>query len=192
MKDDLKGDFPDDLKDDLVPDMFDKIEEESSGLGKLLAKIPGFGGYMERSRRREADQILRETIAARLEESRLQLSTVHQELGRDIIKAIDFAEPLGRADTRLMGLIGKVKDAPQGYAGFFDAVKVKEDDLAEIYSFDESMLAYSDQVAVDIAALEEATTDDEDIGGAIRTLDQTLREANTAFGQRQELLSGID
>ncbi len=180
------------MKDDFVPDMFDKIEEESSGLGDLLGKIPGFKGYIERSRRREADQILRETIAARLEESRLQLSAVHQELGRDIIKAIDFAEPLGRADTRLMGLIGKIKDAPQGYAGFFDAVKIKEDDLAEIYAFDESMLAYSDQIALDVAALQKATAEDEDIDGAIRALDQTLREANSAFGERQELLSGMD
>ena len=179
------------MKDDFVPDMYDKIEEESSGLGDLLGKIPGFSGYMERSRRREADQILRESMSANLEESRLQLSAVHQELGRDIIKAIDFAEPLGRADTRLMGLIGKIRDAPQGYAGFFDAVKIKEDDLAEIYAFDESMLAYCDQIAVDIAALEKATADDEDIGGAIRILDLTLREANTAFGERQDLLSGV-
>lgn len=179
------------MKDDLVPDMYDKIEKESTGLGDLLSKIPGFGGYMERSRRREADQILRETIANRLEESRLQLSAVHQALSRDIVKAIDFAEPLGRADTRLMGLIGKVKDAPQGYAGFFDAVKIKEDDLAEIYAFDESMLAYSDQIAVDVSAVEKAVADDNDIDGAIRVLDQTLREANTAFGQRLELLSGV-
>jgi hypothetical protein len=90
-----------------------------------------------------------------------------------------------------MGLIGKIKDAPQGYAGFFDAVKIKEDDLAEIYAFDESMLAYSDQVALDVAALEKAATENEDIGGAVRTLDQTLREANTAFGQRQEMLTGV-
>jgi hypothetical protein len=178
------------MKDDLNPDMLGKIEEESTGLGNLLAKIPGFSGYMERSRRREADQILREALSARLEESRLQLSAVHQELGRDIIKAIDFAEPLGRADTRLMGLIGKIKDAPQGYAGFFDAVKIKEDDLAEIYAFDESMMAYCDQISVDVSALEEATVDDEDIGGAIRLLDSTLREANSAFSERQELLSG--
>jgi hypothetical protein len=180
------------MKDDLVPDMFDKIQKESSGLGDLLSKIPGFGGYMERSRRREADQILRETVASRLEESRLQLASVHQELGRDIIKAIDFAEPLGREDTRLMGLIGKIKDAPQGYAGFFDAVKVKEEDLAAVYAFDESMLAYSDQVALDVAALEKATTDDEDIGGAIRALGRTLVEANSAFGRRQELLMGVE
>ena len=87
-----------------------------------------------RIHRREADQLLRETLSDRLEESRLQLSSVHQELSGDIVKAIDFAESLGRADTRLMGLIGKIKDAPQGYAGFFDAVKIKEDDWVGITS----------------------------------------------------------
>jgi len=179
------------MKDKSMPDMYDKIEEESTALGRLLGKIPGFDGYMERSRRREADQILRETISSRLEESRLQLSNVHQELAQDIIKAMDYAESLGRADTRLMGLIGKVKDAPQGYAGFFDAVKVKEDDLARVYAFDESMLAYCDQIGIDVGSVEQAVLDDKGIDGSIRTLDSTLREANTAFGSRQEILSGV-
>lgn len=179
------------MKESPVPDMYDKIEEESTGLGDLLSKIPGFDGYMERSRRREADQLLRTTIASRLEESRLKLSSVHQELGRDIVKAMDHAEALGRADTRLMGLIGKIKDAPQGYAGFFDAVKVKEDDLARIYAFDESMLAYSEQISADIDLVEKATLDDGDIDGSIRTLDDTLRDANSAFNARQEILSEV-
>jgi hypothetical protein len=180
------------MKDSPVPDMYDKIEGETTSLGELASKIPGFSGYIERSRRREADQLLRSTIASRLEESRLQLASVHQELGRDIVKAMDYAEALGRADTRLMGLIGKVKDAPEGYAGFFDAVKVQEDDLARVYAFDESMLAYSDQISADIAALEKAVLDDGDIDGGIRILDSTLREANSAFASRQEILSGIE
>jgi hypothetical protein len=90
-----------------------------------------------------------------------------------------------------MGLIGKIKDAPQGYAGFFDAVKIKEDDLERIYAFDESMLAYVDQVADDVASLEEATLDDGDIGASIRQLDGTLREANTTFNSRQEIMFGV-
>jgi hypothetical protein len=179
------------MKDSSVPDMYDKIEGESSGLGKLLGKIPGFDGYMERSRRREADQLLRETIASRLEQSRLKLAGVHQELSRDIVKAIDYAEPLGRADTRLMGLIGKIKDAPEGYAGFFDAVKVKEDDLAQVYAFDEAMLAYSEEVDADVDALEKSVLDDGDINFAIRELDNTLRDANEAYNSRQEILSGV-
>jgi hypothetical protein len=180
------------MKDPSVPDMYDKIEQQSTGLGQLLSKVPGFGGYMERSRRREADQILRKTISSRLEQTRLRLSNVHQELSRDISKAIEYAEPLGRADTRLVGLIGKIRDAPEGYAGFFDAVKVKEDDLARVYAFDESMLGYADQISADVDALQKAVYDDGDIEGGIRELDHTLSEANAAFDSRQELLAGID
>lgn len=179
------------MKESPVPDMYDKIEGESSLLGELASKIPGFDGYMERSRRREADQLIRSTIASRLEESRLQLSNVHQELGRDIVIAMEYAESLGRADTKLMGLIGKIKDAPEGYAGFFDAVKVQEDDLARVYAFDESMMAYADQIEADINALEKAVREEGDLEESIRVLDSTLREANSAFNSRQEVLSGI-
>lgn len=175
---------------DHISDLYEKIKGEGGGLSNLLSKIPGIDGYMERGRRREADQLLRSTIVDRLEQVRVSLGSVHQELSRDIIKAMDFAEPLGRADTKLMGLIGKINDAPQGYAGFFDAVKVKENDLARLYAFDENMLNHVDQIGADVAALEKACQDDGDVGGAIRTLDSGLREANEIFNSRTEVLSG--
>ena len=174
-----------------IADLFNKIQGESTGLGNLLEKIPGLDGYMERSRRREADQLLRKTIADRLVSSRLQLGSITEELSRDIIKAIDHAEPLGRVDTRLMGLIGKISDAPQGYAGFFDAIKVKEEDLARIYAFDENMLTYADQIQADTAVLEAAVLDDGDISGAIRTLDSGLKEAGNTFAGREEVIKGL-
>jgi hypothetical protein len=146
---------------------------------------------MEKGRRREADELLRQTVASRLEEARLQLGAVSAELGRDIIKAIDHAEPLGRADTRLMGLIGKIKDAPQGYAGFFDSVKVKEEDLARIYAFDENMVNHADDIAAAVAALEKTVQDGGDVGGGIRHLDDLVREANTQFSSRDEVIKGI-
>lgn len=179
------------MKESPVPDMYNKIESESTGLGKMLSSIPGFDGYIERGRRREADQILRETIASRLESSRQQLASVHQELSRDIVRAMDFAESIGRADTRLMGLIGKVNSAPQGYAGFFDAVKVKEDDLQRVYNFDEAMLNYAEDVSVEISAIEKTINEEGDIADAIHELDLTLREANAAFDSRTEILSGV-
>ena len=174
-----------------VFDLYEKIKGESTGLGNLLSKIPGLDGYMERGRRREADQILRQTIVSRLEEIRLELSRVHQELSRDIVNAIYHAEPLGRADTALMGLIGKINDAPQGYAGFFDAIKVKEDDLARLYAFDESMLNHVDQIGASVAALEKATRESGDVEAAIRVLDQALQAANSTFNSRNEVLMDI-
>ncbi|MCP4360177.1 MAG: hypothetical protein GY796_19390 [Chloroflexi bacterium] len=172
-------------------DLYTKIQGESTGLGKLLEKIPGLAGYMEKGRRREADQLLRDTIASRLEQTRLQLGTVQADLSRDIVKAIDHAEPLGRVDTGLRGLIGKIKDAPQGYAGFFDAVKVKEDDLARIYAFDENMLNVADQIQADVDALAKAVRDNGDIGSAIRVMDSNVQEANSAWSGRDEVILGI-
>lgn len=174
-----------------VSDLFDQITGEKSGLQNLLDKIPGLSGYMEKGQRRKADQILRETLAARLEQSRLQLSNVHQELGRDIILAMDHAEPLGRADNLLMGLIGKIKDAPVGYAGFFDANKVKEDDLARIYAFDESMYNHALEIDASIAAAEKSLQGEGDLNSAIRRLTTVLQQANQDFASRDEVIKGV-
>lgn len=174
-----------------VLDFYSTITGDSTGLGNLLARIPGLSGYMERGRRREADQLLRTTIASRLDEVRLELGTVHQALAADIIAAVEYAEDLGRADTQLMALATKIKDAPQGYAGFFDAVKVKEEDLARLYQFDEQMLNYVDQVSADVAALKKATESNGDIRAAIRDLNNDLREANQVFNSRQEVLNKV-
>lgn len=177
---------------DQISDLYDKITGESTGLEKLLGKIPGLSGYMEKGKRREADQLLRETISARMEASRLQLGKVSEDLSSDIIKAIDHAESLGRVDNRLMGLIGKIKDAPEGYAGFFDAVKVKEDDLARVYAFDESMLNHADDIQANVAVLEKSVVDDGDIKSAIRDLDTAVRTANDTFASRNEILMGVN
>lgn len=174
-----------------VSDLFDKIQGESTGLGKLLEKIPGLAGYMEKGRRREADQILRDTISARLEQSRVQLGNIQSDLSRDIVKAMDHAEPIGRVDTGLRGLMGKIKDAPQGYAGFFDAIKVKEEDLARIYAFDENMLNYADHIQAGVDALAKAVRDNGDVGFAVRDLDNTVQEANRTWGSRDEVILGI-
>ncbi len=184
----MKDDY---LKSDDVSDLYGKVQDESTSLGKLLQQIPGLKDYMERGQRRKADQLLRNTVAARLEQSRVKLSQVQQELSRDIVKAMDYAEPLGRVDTKLTGLIGKLQAAPVGYAGFFDAVKVKGDDLARIYDFDEQMVEDADNIDTAVANLNDAVLNSGDINAAIRTLDQLVTDANNAFAQRDEVIKDI-
>ena len=171
--------------------LYDTIESESTGLGKILSKIPGLSGMMEKSRRREADDMLRNYVVNQLQEARLQLGNVQAELGSDILRAMEYAEALGRVDTRLMGLIGKIDDAPVGYAGLFDAVKIKEEELAQIYDFDAAMLDHADLITASVAALNKAVRDDGDVKSAVRDLDGAVTTANTAFAARQDLLSGI-
>lgn len=174
-----------------VSDLYDKIQGESTGLGNLLSKIPGLDGYMERGRRREADDLLRRTIANRLNQTRIKLGSVSQDLSRDIVAAMDHAEPLGRVDTKLSGLIGKIDAAPQGYAGFFDAIKVKEEDLARIYNFDNEMMTFAEEIDAGVDALSKAVLDSGDIAGSIRSLDGLLAQANETFAGREEVIKGI-
>ena len=56
---------------DKVEGFYEKIVGDAGTLRNLFSKIPGLSGYMERGRRREADQLLRDTITGRLEEVRL-------------------------------------------------------------------------------------------------------------------------
>lgn len=176
---------------DEIQDLYDMIGGERGPLSKLLSKIPGFKGYMEKKSRRDADQLLRDTISGRLSQTRLDLADVQRTLSRDILLGIEYAEPIGRADNQLMGLISKLKDAPQGYAGFYDAVKVKEDDLARLYAFDEQMLTYAEQVDADVAALRKTVEGGLNIHDAILTLTNDLRAANETFNLRQEVLNQV-
>lgn len=177
--------------DDKPGDLFEKIESESSVLGNLISKIPGFDGYIERSRRREADEMLRSHIGRHLEGLRLRLANIQESLAFDIVKAIEYAEALGRIDVALRALASKVKDAPTGYSGFFDAVKIREEELANIYAFDENMLEYVDQLEEALLALEKAVHSEGDIAGAMREMLRISHEANETYDGRQDLVAGI-
>ncbi len=176
---------------DNIDDLKEKAASDQNIFERLMEKIPGFNGYLERGVRRETDRILRAAIAKRLDGLRLSLADVHQELSRDIIKAMDYAEPLGEVDTRLMGLVGKIQAAQEGYSGFFDAVKVTDEVLERIYAFDEGMMEHVDAISAGIDSLNGAVTDDGDIAGNISSLNSAVKEANRVFDTRNEMLMGI-
>ena len=48
--------------------IFDKVSSDLDPFKKILSYIPGFKGYMERQKRRDADALLRQTIADRFEQ----------------------------------------------------------------------------------------------------------------------------
>ncbi|MEM7803222.1 MAG: hypothetical protein AAF633_28790, partial [Chloroflexota bacterium] len=97
--------------------------------------------------------------------------------------------PLGRVDNRLMGLISKIKDAPQGYSSFFNAVKVDSDVLDQLYNFDFSMIAHAEEIKTQVDGLKSAVDLDADIQAAIRSLDQAILAANDTFISRNEILT---
>lgn len=175
-----------------MSDLFDRVLSSQEGLEKLLAKIPGFKGYSERKNRRAADKLLRETIADRYEEQWQRISAVQ----RDLISegGLLFVDDLEAAAVKIRQFIDRIRTATYGYAGFFDAIKVKEEELAAIYQYDLNLMALADEVARAIDNVEAAMGTD-GLKPAIRNLTKTAQDCVDAFNKRVDVikeLSGTD
>jgi hypothetical protein len=83
-----------------------------------------------------------------------------------------------------------VRTARYGYAGVFDAVKVKADDLARIYQFDLELLHLEEPVQRAIENVEVSIGTD-GLPAALQNLITTAQECIDTFNKRSEALKGI-
>ncbi len=166
-------------------DIFDRVVSQQDVFKKLLSKMPGFKGYFERTDRRAADKLLREMIADKYQIQWSRLSGIQ----RDLVNAgkIEVLDEIETASIKIRTFIDKVKTAAYGYAGFFDAVKVNEAELTQIYQYDLTLLTLADSVTAAIDNLE-ASIDTDGFPAAIRNLIQKAQDSLDAFGKRSEIM----
>jgi hypothetical protein len=165
-----------------------RIEGGYNKLESLVKDLPGYKGYKEKEVRREADKLLRVKVARAWEEQRQRLNSVQVKLtnaGR-----LDVLVPLDRVLMRLQLLIDRVKTASYGYAGLFDAVKVREVELEALYNFDTALLESTDKIKAQIDAIAATKKDDEVIEAANMLL-AVLEEINATFSKRQDVILEI-
>ena len=167
-------------------DLRETVDQALGGLERLVGKIPGYAGYKDKELRREADKLLRMELAGRFDDLRKRLNELQTQL---ISQAqIEFVDDLDRAVTKLQLLIDRIKSASYGYAGLFDAVKVKEEQLDALYEFDNQMMDYVDETAAGVDQVASAISAKEGILAAINDLVETTNDANLAFGHREEAI----
>jgi hypothetical protein len=168
-----------------MSDLFDRITAQQDALKKLLAKIPGFKGYFERSDRRSADKLLRETISDKFQVQWQRLSSIQ----RDLVNAgkIEVIDDVEIGAVRLRQFIDRIKTATYGYSGFFDPVKINETELNAIYQYDLALVTMGDEISNAIDNLE-ASIDSDGFPASIRNLNQKAQDCIDAFNKRAELM----
>jgi hypothetical protein len=168
-----------------MADLYEKVTAQEDVFKKLVSKIPGFDGYVERVNRRSADKLLRETIAAKFQGLWQRISGIQ----RDLVNAgrIELLDDVEQAEIKIRQFIDRLNTATYGYAGFFDAVKIRQDTLAEIYQYDLSLLEMADSVSLAIDNLE-ASLDSDGLPAAIRNMVQKAQDCLDAFNKRSEVM----
>ncbi len=171
-----------------MSDILQRVSDERDIFKKLLAKIPGFKGYIERGDRRMSDKLLREQVASEFEGLYQRVSS----LQRDLISQgeIEYIDDLETSVIKLRQFIDRVKTASYGYAGIFDAIKIKEEELDQVYQYDYALLALSDEVSSAIDNVE-TSMGTEGLDAAIRHLTSVSQECVDAFNKRSEVMKGI-
>jgi hypothetical protein len=171
-----------------MSDILGRVMDEQDIFKKLLGKIPGFKGYVDRTNRRAADKLLRDTIAERFDALGQRVSS----LQRDLISegGLAYVDDLEAAAIKLRTFTDRVRTASYGYAGFFDAVKINSEELAQIYQYDLAMMESGDDVERAIDNVEAAMGTD-GLAAAIRSLTHQAGKCVDAFDKRsQTILTG--
>jgi len=168
-----------------MSDLFNQVTSSEDFFTKLLAKIPGFTGYIERQNRRAADKLLRDTVANEFEEVWKRISTLQSDLVSQ--GGLEYVDDLEKSAIKYRQFIDRVRNASYGYSGVFDAIKINEAELAKIYEYDLSMLTLVDEAnrAVDTV---EASIGTDGLPAAIRNLRSVAGKAVDVYNHRSEIV----
>jgi hypothetical protein len=171
-----------------MSDFFEKVTSQVDPFKKLLSYIPGFNGYVERQNRRDADKILRDTVARRFEEQWKRISNLQADLvSQGMISQVDDVE---KAAIQIRTFIDKISMAPRGYSGLFDAVKINEKELEALYQFDLAFFDLAEQIARASDNVEASMGDETALPAAIRNLTSLGRLAVETYNRRTEAITG--
>jgi len=172
----------------MMGDPFGKVTSTTDLIGKIRGFLAGFVGYVERENRRNADKVLRETVAQRYEEQWARIS----ELQKQLVNAgqLEVVDDLEASAVKLRGFIDRVRRASYGYAGFFDAVRINEPELTKDYEYDLVLLQDVEKVkaAVDNVA---ASIGSDGLPAAIRNLTTICQDVIDAYNRRDEVILSV-
>ena len=171
-----------------MSDFYQKITEMQGSVESIVRKVPGFKGYFEKQDRRAADKLLREKLAREFQDQLAEFSRLQVKLVD--AGGIKYMSRVQSINTRLQTLIDKIESAAQGYTGVFDATKVSEETLKNVYALDNGMLMYEDQLATGLKNMATAIGT-EDISGVLDQLDALVSEMSSTFAHRIDAMQGL-
>lgn len=164
------------------------VQGAMGGFERLVSNIPGYSGYKEKETRREADKLLREYVVSQLDAERRRLADIQRQMLDS--GGLAMLDDVDRAVTKVQKLADMIRTATYGYAGLFDAVKVKEAQLDALYQFDNQMVEMVDAIRLAVDALAAAQDGGEDVMAAIKNVIAASEEANARWRERENAITG--
>jgi len=169
---------------------YDRSKTQTGLLEKIELVIPGFRGYKEKELRRESDRLVRNQIYQKLYEAEAQVKDAYRSLvNQGVSEAWDDTDHLV---ARMDRITQRINHSEYGYAGFFDAMKVKEPDLDRMMAFDDQLLQQADTVTQAIQALKDSIDNGRFQEARTKVADatKTVDALELAYNGRKDVIMG--
>ncbi|RLI11099.1 hypothetical protein DRO33_04675 [Candidatus Bathyarchaeota archaeon] len=168
----------------------EKVKRERGIIERLLSLVPGYHGYKERELRRETDRLVRMAAATRLRHAKDAISRslspfAMMRLSNEDMFVVDSLL------TRLDRVTQRIDRAVAGYAGLYDAVKVREDKLDAVIEHDLKLVERAEAIKEAADSLARLQPGSDAWRNALQTLISDVEEFDRLVDQRVEILRGL-
>jgi hypothetical protein len=172
-------------------DYLEKVQGESTLLEKIMRYIPGYRGYKEKELRRESDRLVRAEAVSRLRAAKnpIRMAFANPEIVQKLSQGDAFR--IDAFNYRLDRVTQRVDRAIAGYAGIFDAVKVKEDKLDSVLQYDVGLIEKAEEIRAGSEQVAKMQPGNNDWGPAMDALTNKVEEFDGFIDKRSEMLRAL-
>jgi hypothetical protein len=158
---------------------------------RIAAALPGFRGYKEKELRRESDKLIRNNLTLKLSKDKDNVRAIAQRIADK--RYLDVLPDIDRLTAKMDRITEKVNHASYGYAGFYDIVKIKEDSLDRMITFDNQLLDEVDALTASIEDLKAQLLSGNysNLKDKIQTITDKFELLEDTFDKREQVISGV-
>ncbi len=169
----------------------EEIRGEMDLLERIMNYIPGYRGYKEKELRRESDRLVRMKATSSLRSAKdlLRRNLTNPTIVRKI--SSEDAWRINALLSRLDRVVQRVDRAVAGYAGMFDAVRVREDKLDSVLQHDLSLIERVEAFRVSVESLVKLEPGGEGWRKEIDELLVRVEELDSILDKRTEIIRGL-
>lgn len=156
-------------------------------LPKLLEKwaekwVPGLRTYLEREHLRDADKVIRDELAARLDKIKGILGKAKRE--RVDAGSLKNLDRLDRATRKIEKVRDTIRFDSRGYQGIFDPEEVTEQDLLGLLNFDEQLFGVVETLEQEAGRV--AALSDTELLSALAGFEDKVESLASILDQREQ------
>jgi hypothetical protein len=173
-------------------DLTGKVRDERGLLERIMGYVPGYRGYKEKEMRRESDRLVRMEVVNNLQAAK---TAFRRRLADPVAVQRLSSEDSYRFDAltyRLDRVTQRVDRAVAGYAGVFDAVRVREDKLDAVTQYDLGLIEKAEEIKADVDKVATMQPSSEEWGTAMDALISKVDEFDRLIDERVSVLRGLE